>query len=356
MFTLFLILILISDAFLYTIVVSGQIYKYSKKASIISEVCFVLLMVFMSIYNLFIASAFFTMISVLTLVVEIIRYLLNFKSRKFFPIVSLAVATVITVSYLGYSFYVANDLKTTNYCFDVGADLRIVQISDIHYGAFGNKEKLHEIVDLANEQEPDVIVLTGDVFDEYTSLEKMVEGCSILGELQSNYGVYYILGNHDYQAQYNNNGFTMDELSKQLEKNGITELMDRGVKIDDNFFLIGREDKTYNNGRLTLNQISTLSDYEEGQKIIVLDHQPNDFKGVEKTCDGDLCLVLSGHTHGGQMFPVNLFYRLFHYSDDLIYGTTTIGETNYVVSSGATGGGIPLKNCTVSEIVVIDLK
>ena len=167
-------------------------------------------------------------------------------------------------------------------------------------------------------------------------------------ELDAPLGVYYIEGNHECMVDG-----TLD-LYGHINKSSITLLLDRGVVLNDEFVLVGRGD--YSNPRMTVSRILQKMGFDKDYKYIVLDHQPVNYSNLLAECEPDPCLVLSGHTHGGQLFPVNYMTNfILSHEDELMYGEKTINGTHFVVSSGATGGVAPLKNMTVSEIVVIEL-
>ena len=90
---------------------------------------------------------------------------------------------------------------------------------------------------------------------------------------------------------------------------------------------------------------------DKDKYIIVADHQPNDY-GAEK--DSGVDLVLSGHTHGGWLFPMNIISS-YTGPDDMVYGMKTTGDTSFVVTSGISDWALPFKTGTVSEYVVVDI-
>ena len=114
----------------------------------------------------------------------------------------------------------------------------------------------------------------------------------------------------------------------------------------DNFYLIGREDAS-NNKRLSIDTL--IKDLDDRYKI-VLNHQPNDYDNEENKVD----LVLSGHTHGGQMFPLGLIGKLS--SNDFEQGKLIRGNTNFIVTSGISDWSVHFKTGTKSEYVIIDIK
>ncbi len=345
--------IVLSDLLIFALVFVMPFYKEKKYKKALSWLIGTgIVYLALTIYDSFVGIAACTLISGITLFLIVIKHLFKVKKTDRYDVISIVIAYVFTIIYLGYSAYVANDLKVTEYSFDVGSDLRIVQISDIHYGSFGNTDKLKEIVNEANAQHPDVIVLTGDIVDENTSVERLHECFSELSNLNARLGVYYVIGNHDNNIE----NYSLSELFNLIENYGITPLKDKCVILDENYVLFGLSDSSVSE-EISVDKIASKSGVDlTGYKAIVLKHQPSNYAGIVANEDVDIELVLSGHTHGGQMFPVNVLYKLSsRHADDLMYGTTELDGIDFVVSSGATGGEMPFKNMTISEIVVIDL-
>ena len=158
-------------------------------------------------------------------------------------------------------------------------------------------------------------------------------------------------GNHDrpfYSLKY---PFTEQDLVKVMETNGITILKDEIYKITDDLTLVGREDKSRDRngkGRLTID--SLLSNVNGDSFILTMDHQPNEY--AENGRAGTDLLV-SGHTHGGQIWPVNLIDKLFKIND-AVYGRTQIDEdTEAIVTSGFAGWSYPIKTASLALAVSI---
>ena len=181
--------------------------------------------------------------------------------------------------------------------------------------------------------------------DDDTTKDDMIKGCSAFSLLKPKYGIYFVDGNHDHG--YYNHGFTYEELVSELEKNNVKVLKDEVVEINDYIVLIGREDKQYN--RMSIKDLT--SNIDKSKYIIDLNHQPNDYENEKDKVD----LVLSGHTHGGQLFPLAIVSKYINANDET-YGLHTRVNTNYIVTSGISGWAIDFKTGTHSEYVVIDIK
>ena len=95
-----------------------------------------------------------------------------------------------------------------------------------------------------------------------------------------------------------------------------------------------------------------IADLDTSKYMIVIDHQPHDY---DAQAASGVDLVLSGHTHGGQMFPANILESLFH-ADDRVYGHETRDNTDFIVTSGISDWAIIFKTYTFSEYVITDIR
>ena len=218
--------------------------------------------------------------------------------------------------------------------------LSIVAASDVHLGDMIRKDRLVKYVELINNQKPDVIVIAGDLFDRnlHTVEEQGMD--SVLQKLKAKYGVYAVVGNHEYFGN-------VARAANYMVKSGIQVLRDSAVTVDNKFVLIGRDDYT-NKHRKSLKAI--ISDSNKDLPMILLDHQPvNLAEAVENKMD----VQISGHTHNGQIYPFSLIVAKMY---QLAYGYLKIGNTHFYVSSGLGLWGAPIRLGTQSEIVHINLK
>lgn len=261
-------------------------------------------------------------------------------------------ALLLAAAVVGAGWFFAHHVFETDYTFytdkAVGDGFRIVEITDAHLGLTLDGEAFAAQMERVQQTRPDAVVIVGDFVDDDTEKEDMLAACQALGKLETTYGVYFVFGNHD-NGYFNHRNFTAAELRGALEDNGVTVLEDESVLLGDSFWLVGRRDRS-SRGR------ASASDLTEGldpsKYIIVLDHQPNDYEG-EAASGADL--VLSGHTHGGHIFPAGLI-GLATGANDRTYGTETRGGTTFLVSSGISGWAIPFKTGAISEFVVIDVR
>ena len=129
----------------------------------------------------------------------------------------------------------------------------------------------------------------------------------------------------------------------------MTVLQDETVLLDNRFYLIGRQDRSEGAGRASMDVLTAQLDPEKYS--IVLDHQPYEY---DAQAAAEVDLVLSGHTHGGQLFP---FHRMGQWMglDAMIYGMEQRGNTSFIVTSGISDWIIQFKTGCKSEYVVVDI-
>ena len=229
--------------------------------------------------------------------------------------------------------------------------LRIAQIADSHIGAGFNGEGFAKRLAKIQETDPDILVITGDFVDDDSMKQYMLDACEALSNFKTKYGVYYCLGNHDmgyYDSSHR--GYTGDELIAELEKAGVVVLRDEAVLVDDRFYVIGRLDADY--GRASrLDTSELIKDLDKDKYMIVLDHQPTDYDG-EAAAGVDL--VLSGHTHGGQLWPLEYIQPIVSENNN-VRGYERRGSTDFIVTDGISDWAVKFKTGCKSEFNIIDI-
>jgi uncharacterized protein len=219
---------------------------------------------------------------------------------------------------------------------------KIVFLSDIHYGPFFDQVRVDNLVDQVNNLHPDLILLGGDYVDGGSEFINPV--FKSLSKLKAPLGVYAVLGNSD--PQY----LTL----KAIKTSGITYIGNKGVWIKENDAKIrigGVGD--FNNG----NQIqrATTATVSPKDFVILLTHNPDYFPEVNKN---KIDLVLSGHTHGGQVTFFGLWAPIVRSIYGQKYRTGIIKEANttLIVSNGIGTSGLPLRLFARPQIIVLELK
>ena len=136
----------------------------------------------------------------------------------------------------------------------------------------------------------------------------------------------------------------------ELEKNKVHILRDEAELVGGSFYVVGRKDKN-DMDRMSLEDLIKENKLDLNKYTVVMDHQPNDYAAEAET---GVDLVVSGHTHGGQLLPVTKVGEWIG-ANDRTYGTETRDKTTFVVTSGISSWEIWFKTGTKSEFAVIDI-
>ena len=292
------------------------------------------------------------------LIAELIALLISKKLKKKinYNIVNI-VAIAVTVLYLTIAWYQCNNVWVTRYKITTDKDvekLRIIHFADAHIGTVFSGKELENYVEKMNKENPDIVVITGDFIDDETDKKNMEDACNALSKLKADGGVYYVFGNHDkgyYEESHR--GYSDREFVDALTKNNVTVLEDEVIPVYDDYYIIGRKDRSdeqVGSGRKSMKEITASID--KNKYSIVLDHQPNDYDEQEKS---GVDLVLSGHTHGGQLLAIK-YVGVIIGANDSVYGLEKRGDTNYIVTSGIGDWELLFKTGCRSEYNVIDIE
>lgn len=223
------------------------------------------------------------------------------------------------------------------------SSLNIVQITDVHIGKFLKKDFMQLIVDKINKLDADVVVVTGDLVD--LKANEIGDGLDPLKEVKSKYGVYFVPGNHEYYHG-------VDAILEFLEGLHVKVLGNTSSKVGQ-INLAGVYDIAAPrlNHPLVPNLDEALQNVDRSLPTVLLSHQPKFIEDVRDEHGVDL--MLSGHTHGGQIFPFGLLVRLVQ---PYLYGLYEhTKQTQIYVSSGVGFWGPPIRFLAPSEIVLLKL-
>jgi predicted MPP superfamily phosphohydrolase len=218
--------------------------------------------------------------------------------------------------------------------------LKIVVASDLHLGYSIDKKHLQKIVDLINSRKPDMILLAGDIVDTYSKPVVEQNMKEEFMKLQAPLGVYGITGNHECYGDLSNT-------VKYLKSAGIIMLQDSLALVDNDIYIVGRNDRTIKN-RKKLDEL--LQNTDKQKTLILLDHQPYNLNQAQ---DNGIDLQISGHTHGGQIFPFTLITKSVYEKQ---HGYMKKNNTHYYITSGTGGWGPKLRIGSQSEIIEITLR
>ena len=221
---------------------------------------------------------------------------------------------------------------------DPSKPLTIAMAADMHFGVLSNKHHAAKLVEEINKLNPDLVLFAGDLVDD-DIVEFTRQGIDrILSGIQAPLGVYAALGNHDRHDG------PPEELVDALEKSGMRVLYDEAVEIDGQFTLAGRRDDS-DPGRAPLEEL--LTGVDPSKPVFLIDHQPTEL-GIAQQQGVDL--IVSGHTHHGQVFPGSLLTGLLFEND---WGYLQKEQLHSIVTSGYGFWGPPIRIGTRSEIVQI---
>ena len=225
--------------------------------------------------------------------------------------------------------------------------MRIVLITDTHLGAQGTEARLPRIVEMINAQDPDMVLIAGDVFNgSILTIDSPETVAENLRAINAPKGVFACLGNHD-------GGYGFDETLEVLKQGNVTLLREDFAIVDDACIIVGREDGnviSYGDG-LRRGTYDAIVDRIGTQDlpIIVIDHNPIHIDEYAS----DVSLVVCGHTHDGQVFPLTLVTYAMYVCDYGIYQRDA-NSPFLIVTSGVDYWGTPMRVGSTPEIAVID--
>ena len=222
-------------------------------------------------------------------------------------------------------------------------ELKIVLVTDIHLGKIIRNGRLTELVDSINSRRPDLVLLAGDIIDEDIGPFISENMAATFQRLQSRFGVFAVLGNHEYIGRQTETAVDL------LRKSGITVLRDSFVNVEDRFVVAGREE--WDRTRFGYGQRKPLADLLQSvdakKPILLLDHQP---RNLSEPAAAGVDLQVSGHTHRGQLFPNQWLTGALYETD---HGYLRKGNLQVIVSAGFGTWGPPVRTSAASKIVEI---
>ena len=266
-----------------------------------------------------------------------------FRSTRF-KIISLTLILFLSVAVVIAGVINFNTIRISEYRIDVPAKssklnhLRIAFVADFHLKEKANVDFVEKFVKRISTIEPDLMLFGGDIIEGDRDDGKLIVFEKLLSEIRTKYGVFGVLGNHEHYAGQDKGGF--------FDKTGITILCDTIEVIDGSFNLGGRND-SHITSRKTINDL--MKSVTDSLPMILVDHRPTELDQVSRT---SVDVQLSGHTHDGQLFPINLITRGVY---PLSWGYLKIRNTNFFVTSGIQLWGPPVRTTGKSEIMVINI-
>ncbi len=256
----------------------------------------------------------------------------------------------VVVPALLYGFSVSRRPETRRITVDIpGLDpsldgFRIAQISDVHIGETLGRDFAQKVADQVNALKPDLVAVTGDLIDG--SVAKLHEEVAPLGTMRAKHGVFYVTGNHEYY----HGGSAWEAEGRRL---GWTVLHNEHRVVGEGKLVIGGvtdvEGARFSEAHAPRVDLA-FAQAPEGIPRVLLSHQPK-FARVAK--DSKVSLMLSGHTHGGQIFPFMFFVKL---QQPVIGGFATIHGVPTYTSNGTGYWGPPFRIGPRGEVTEITLR
>lgn len=217
--------------------------------------------------------------------------------------------------------------------------LRIAFVADMHIDKNLNLNFVKQYVHKVRELKPDIVLYGGDIVEGRWDKNVSKEMTDLLKSIKTKYGSYGILGNHEYYGS--------DKPGRFYPEAEIKLIREKVMKVGQSFSLAGRDDD-HSDNRQSLKEL--LRKAPGNLPLIVLDHRPTELLQASRT---NADIQFSGHTHNGQMFPINLFLKSMY---ELVWGYKKINNTHFFVTSGLRLWGPPVKTAGKSEIMLIDVE
>ncbi|SFP68573.1 hypothetical protein SAMN05660464_3924 [Geodermatophilus dictyosporus] len=276
-------------------------------------------------------------------------------SRRLFLARSLAAtAGVAALGTAGTGVYLANSapvvrrVPVTLPRLDPALDgLRVVTFSDGHLSATYGGRRFERLIEIVNAQRPDVVAIVGDLVDG--EVDELREEVAPLADLVSEQGVYFVTGNHEYFVDTRAWLRHLPTLGVEVLRNERVQVTRGGASFD----LAGIDDRTAARSGVPghgADLDAALDGRDDATPVVLLAHQPVQ---VAQAAAAGVDLQLSGHTHGGQLWPFDYAIRL---DQPAVEGLSRHGDTQLYVTSGAGYWGPPMRIGARPEVTVVELR
>jgi hypothetical protein len=273
----------------------------------------------------------------------------NFQAAKFFTFLSVILITVLIIiaGYINTRNIKINyaEIEITKKASRLN-ELNVVLVADFHLTPVNDGNLLKKIIEKINSLNPDIVLMPGDVLDDDVAILRERNIAEGLSKIKAKYGTYVSNGNHEFIIG-------VEEADKYLREMNLNVLRDSAVLIDNSFYILGREDRSKRN--FTSQERKPLADIlksvDRNYPVIIIDHTPLELDEIVKE---NIELQLSGHTHHGQLFPLNLITSNIVY--EVSWGHLRKAATQFYVTCGVGTWGPPVRLGSDSEIVNLKIK
>lgn len=238
-----------------------------------------------------------------------------------------------------------NDINYNN------GNVKIIQFSDVHLGDFFSLNQLEKVVKKINENEPDIVVFTGDLIDVASQYENINEISNVLSKIDAKLGKYAVYGNHDY------GGGAVRVYENIMKESGFKVLVNENHSIkvspNKNINILGVDDVLLGKPNIE----KTVKNIRRNDYNILLSHEPD---YVDKFKDYNIDLVLSGHSHGGQVYiPFYGPLKSTTYGEKYtrgLYNLNNQRDTKLYVNTGLGNTKLPIRFGNVPNISLFEIK
>lgn len=291
---------------------------------------------------LFLAVLLFDLFLLFNLLTRILSY--ETRKRYSFRLITLSSVILIAVGMVVAGAINLNTIRVSKYEIEVPRKntkldhLRVAFVADIHIQQNTRVQFLEQFAGKVKALQPDILLYGGDIVEGHREDGTTDEIESVLKNIETKYGSYAILGNHE--------SYGRTEQHRFFKRSGMTLMLDTVIRIDSSFYLAGRYDQG-NRQRKSTGEI--LSNTTHDLPILLMDHRPTELQEASLTATD---VQFSGHTHNGQLFPINYILKRMY---ELSWGYRKIRDTHFFVTSGLRLWGPPVKTAGKSEIILVDI-
>ncbi|MFC1579451.1 metallophosphoesterase [Thermodesulfobacteriota bacterium] len=264
------------------------------------------------------------------------------------PRITFFVALLCAVTITGYGYFQALDIRTRHITISSpkipkeAGRIRVAQISDVHLGMIVGKARLQRILDQVKAADPDIFVATGDLLDG--QMDDVGGLMGLFQEVTPAYGKFAVTGNHELYVG-------LERSLAFMAQAGFRVLRNEGIRIPGRITIAGVDDegRGHQGMQSEISDKAVLAKLPQEGFILFLKHRPE----LENNALEYFDLQLSGHTHGGQIFPFSLISKIFYPIGAGLYALE--GPSYLYVSRGTGTWGPPIRFLAPPEVTIIDL-